>query len=219
MKNIVLIVLLAVLAVGGAGMYLANKDTDDAMESIDTADTSSNGMGLSLGKNGNGGPLKQGSGQGQPNRGNCLADDCLLVDDLDYPAGELSTEVQNALVEALEDEYKAYATYDAVIAKFGSTRPFAMIIGAEEQHIASLKAVFNKYGLEIPENTWVGNVTAPETLQQACQTGVDAEIANADLYNSKLLPVVSEYEDITGVFTNLMNASQEKHLPAFERCN
>ena len=57
------------------------------------------------------------------------------------------------------------------------------------------------------------------TLTAACQTGVDAEIANADLYKNILLPIVTNYPDITAVFTNLMNASEEKHLPAFEKCN
>lgn len=161
-----------------------------------------------------------GQGQtGQLNKGNCLADDCLLVEGLEYPAGDLSEEVKSALDEAINDEYKALSTYEAVIKKFGSVRPFSMIIGAEEQHIASLKAIYDKYGLKVPTNTWASKVSVPTTLQAACQVGVDAEIANAALYEDKLLPVVKEYEDITAVFENLMNASEQKHLPSFENCN
>jgi len=162
------------------------------------------------------------AGQSQnlaPNRGNCLADDCLLVDDLEYPAGELSVDAKKALDEAINDEYKALSTYETVIAKFGAVRPFSMIKGAEEQHIASLKAVYDKYGLTVPENTWANQVTTPTSLQEACQVGVDAEIANAKLYKDQLLPMVKDYDDIVSVFTNLMNASEQKHLPAFERCN
>ena len=155
----------------------------------------------------------------QPNRENCLADDCLLVNNLEYPVGELPTGVQQALDEAINDEYKALSVYEAVITKFGTVRPFSMIKGAEEQHIASLKAIFDKYGLGVPENTWQSKVTAPTTLQEACQIGVDAEIANAALYKDKLLPAIEGYEDIIAVFTNLMNASEQKHLPAFEKCN
>jgi hypothetical protein len=154
----------------------------------------------------------------QPSRANCLADDCLLVEDLEYPAGELSEAVQEALDEAIQDEYKALAVYETVIAKFGMVRPFSMIKGAEEQHIASLKAIYDKYGLDAPTNK-MSDFTAPATLQEACQIGVDAEIANAALYEDHLLPVVSEYEDIILVFENLMNASQQKHLPSFDRCN
>jgi hypothetical protein len=159
------------------------------------------------------------SQKGQPSRENCLADDCLLVDNLEYPAGELSIEVQEALNEAINDEYKALSVYEAVVAKFSTVRPFSMIMGAEEQHIASLKAIYDKYGLEVPTNTWPSKISAPDTLQEACQIGVDAEIANAALYKENLLPVVKEYEDITAVFENLMNASEEKHLPSFEKCN
>ncbi len=155
----------------------------------------------------------------QPNKENCLADDCLLVKGVEYPVGDLPNEVQTALDEAINDEYKALSVYKTVIAKFGSTRPFSMIKGAEEQHIASLKTIYDKYGLEIPENDWPSKVSAPATLQEACQIGVDAEIANAALYRDELLPAVTAYEDITLVFENLMNASQQKHLPAFEKCN
>ncbi len=157
--------------------------------------------------------------QNTVNRQNCLADDCLLVDDLNYPVGELSQSAKDALNEAINDEYKALSTYEAVITKLGSVRPFSMIKGAEEQHIASLKAVYDKYGLIVPKNTLSGKVTVPATLKEACQVGVEAEIANASLYRDKLLPAVKDYEDITSVFINLMDASQEKHLSAFEKCN
>ncbi len=153
------------------------------------------------------------------NKDNCLADDCLLVDGVEYPAGELSEEVISALDEAINDEYKALATYEAVIDKFGSSRPFSMIKGAEEQHIASLKSIYDKYGIEVPVNEWSDTVTVPASLQEACQVGVDAEIANASLYRDRLIPAVTEYEDIMLVFENLMNASEQKHLPAFEKCN
>ncbi|MBP6929599.1 MAG: DUF2202 domain-containing protein [Candidatus Moranbacteria bacterium] len=120
---------------------------------------------------------------------------------------------------ALDDEYKAFASYQAVIARLGSVRPFSMIIRAEEQHISSLKALLDKYGVSIPENKYLSTVTAPATIQVACQVGVDAEIANVALYRDTLLPTVTAYPDITQVFTNLMTASEERHLPAFDRCN
>ena len=160
-----------------------------------------------------------GQGRGNVDRGNCLSDECLLVDGLDYPAGDLTDAAKSALLSAIDDEYKAWSTYDAVMAKLGSSRPFSMIIRAEEQHISSLKALFDKYGIAVPENPYAGKIAAPDTMIAACQAGVDAEIANASLYRDSLLPAVKEYADISGVFTNLMNASQERHLPAFDRCN
>ena len=153
------------------------------------------------------------------NRESCVSDDCLAVDGLEYPAGELSADAKEALGRALDDEYQALATYDATIDALGNVRPFSMIRRAEEQHIASLKALFDKYGLTIPGNTYVGTVTAPANLAAACQVGVDAEKANASLYRGTLLPKVTTYPDLTQVFTHLMEASENRHLPAFERCN
>lgn len=205
---------------------LVNQQTDDQVggygygNGMGSGNSWGNGNGVGTGSdNGTGNGMGAGANNAGVNRGNCLADDCLLVDDLEYPAGELSIEAQEALNEAINDEYKALSTYEAVIAKFGSTRPFSMIKGAEEQHIASLVAIYDKYGLDVPANNWSNQVVVPATLTEACQTGVDAEIANASLYRDELLPAVEDYEDITLVFTNLMNASQNKHLPAFDRCN
>lgn len=154
----------------------------------------------------------------QMNRNNCLSDDCLLVNDLEYPVGELTPEVKDALNRAIEDEYKAMSTYQKIIEKFGMIRPFSMVENAEEQHIASLKGIFDKYGITVPANNWVNKITIPTTLTQACQTGVEAETANIKLYKEELLPLVKDYEDITIIFTNLMEASEQKHLPAFQRC-
>lgn len=162
--------------------------------------------------------LRQNEGQQQINQKNCTLDDCLAVSNLEaYPVAKLNQDVQDALLKALDDEYKAYATYDAVIDKFGAVRPFIMIIRAEEQHAASLKSLFDKYGLEIPSNSYIKNIKTPDSLVLSCQSGVEAEIANYKLYE-ELLEVAKEYPDIVSVFTNLMNASKFKHLPAFENC-
>jgi hypothetical protein len=61
------------------------------------------------------------------NRENCVADDCLAVEGLEYPVGALSSEAKEALIMALDDEYKALATYDATIGVLGEVRPFSMI--------------------------------------------------------------------------------------------
>lgn len=183
-------------------------------------DGSGQGQGTGQGRgSGQGSGMMGGRGPGEANRGNCVSDECLYVDGLDYPAGELTDAARSALLSALDDEYKALATYEAVMAKVGSVRPFVMIARAEEQHISSLKALFDKYGIEIPSNPYAGKTSVPDTLSAACQAGVDAEIANASLYRDRLLPAVKGLADVTGVFTNLMNASQERHLPAFDRCN
>jgi hypothetical protein len=152
-----------------------------------------------------------------PTEQNCISEDCLKVENLEYPVGELPDSVVQALGSAIDDEYKARATYEAVINEFGSVRPFSMIIRAEEQHISSLKAIYDKYGLDIPSDPYT-NVEIASTKSENCSVGVQAEIDNAALYRDSLLPAVEEYPDIASVFTQLMNASQDNHLPAFERC-
>lgn len=210
MKNKMVLFLCIALVLGFVGGYTVTR--------LNKNSPSPNTELLAGAGNGN----RNGGGKGTrtgTNRNNCLADDCLMVDNLEYPAGELSEKAKNALTKAIEDEYKAYTTYQGIIEKFGMVRPFSMIIRSEESHIASLKSLFDKYGIPIPVNSWANKIVLPVTLQLACQIGVDAEIANANLYRTDLLPAVSEYEDVTDVFTNLMNASEQKHLQAFERCN
>lgn len=136
-------------------------------------------------------------------------------------AASVNDSAKNALLMALDDEYKAYATYAVVIEKFGQVRPFLNIIQAEENHIDSLKTLMFRYDIVAPSNPYLmaeNRPTAPETLTQACQIGVQAEISNAALYENKLLPMVAGYDDIGYVFKNLRDASQLRHLRAFERC-
>lgn len=121
-----------------------------------------------------------------------------------------------ALEEALDDEYKAYATYGQVIADFGEVQPFANIRAAEARHIAALLGLFERYGLAVPENPWPGKVERYASVKAACEAGVAAEIANAEIYGR--LMQATQRPDILTVFRNLRDASQERHLPAFQRC-
>ncbi len=125
--------------------------------------------------------------------------------------------LEEYLIEAIEDEYKAQAIYRIIIEKFGDIRPFINIVEAEGRHIQALLPLFEKYGFDVPEDTWASRVKAPETILQSCQLGVDAEIENADMY-IKLLADTTGYSDVQEVFKNLQRASQESHLPAFQRC-
>jgi hypothetical protein len=131
--------------------------------------------------------------------------------------GTLDEAEVEALVEAINDEYKALSVYQKVVDKFGEVRPFSNIIRAEEQHISALETLFVRYGIEIPENDWYNQVPEFDSVTAACQAGVQAEIDNAALYDG-LFAAVDE-PDIIQVFTSLRDASQYKHLPAFERCS
>ena len=120
------------------------------------------------------------------------------------------------LDEALDDEYKAWAIYDQVIADFGEVRPFSNIREAEARHIQALLGLFARYGLAVPDNPWPGKVERYASLQAACEAGVAAEVANAELYDRLL--GATRRPDILVVLRNLQAASQQRHLPAFQRC-
>ena len=132
--------------------------------------------------------------------------------------GDLSEAEVEALRMALEDEYKAWSVYDQVIADLGAERPFTNIQRAEENHIAALVRIFEAYGLDVPENEWPGEVPSFDSLAEACEAGVQAEIDNADLYDQLFSMIDSDNTDLAQVFTALQRASLEQHLPAFERC-
>ena len=121
-----------------------------------------------------------------------------------------------ALREALDDEYRAWATYDQVIADFGETPPFSHIRDAEARHIEALRNLFARYGVPVPENPWLGRMERYASVQEACAAGVAAEVANAALYDRLL--AATQHADILAVFRNLREASQERHLRACERC-
>ncbi len=122
----------------------------------------------------------------------------------------------HVLNEALDDEYFAWATYDQVIADFGEVPPFSNIREAEARHIEALCTLFARYGLPVPENPWPGKVARYASLQAACEAGVAAEIANGEMYERLL--GATQRPDILIVLRNLQEASQQRHLAAFQRC-
>lgn len=129
---------------------------------------------------------------------------------------ELSDAEIEVLHEALDDEYKAYASYGQVIEDFGPLRPFTNIRDAEARHIDALIRLFNRFGVAVPGNNWPGRVPRYSSIGEACRAGVDGEIANAGMYE-RLMKQTSRAEILT-VLGNLQRASQENHLPAFQRC-
>lgn len=123
---------------------------------------------------------------------------------------------RRALHEALDDEYRAWATYAQVVRDLGPERPFVNIVEAEARHVAALRSLFERYSLELPDNPWPGRVPRFANAREACAAGIKEEIDNAALYDRLLQS--THREDILTVFRNLQRASQERHLPAFRRC-
>ena len=130
--------------------------------------------------------------------------------------GTLATGDRAALEMALDDEYKAEATYAAVLKKFPEARPFVNIIEAERRHADMVVVHYQAYGMTVPANPYLGQTSAPDTLLAACQLGRDAEIENIALYD-RIIPTVQN-PAIKQTLTQLQWASRERHLPAFKRC-
>ncbi len=68
----------------------------------------------------------------------------------------------------------------------------------------------------MPENPWPEKVDRFASVHAACEASVAAEIANGEMYDRLLM--ATRRPDILSVFRNLQEASQQRHLPAFQRC-
>ena len=121
-----------------------------------------------------------------------------------------------AMAAALDDEFKAHATYAQVIRDFGPIRPFINIVEAEARHISALQELFRHYGVTPPESRWLRGTPRFATIEDACSAGVQGEIDNITLYDRLLKS--TQRPDIIHVFEALRSALQDRHLPAFRRC-
>ncbi len=152
---------------------------------------------------GNGQHQGQGNGNNQSAGSSCL----------------MNSETSLALYEALsgsDGEYAAYAMYGAVIDKYGAVEPYVSIQKAEGKHIEALKRQMDRFAISYPPvNPYLGNVDAPESLEEAAAAWAEGEIANIAMYDELLL-ASKDCDSVTRVFTNLRRASEEMHLPAFE---
>ena len=128
-----------------------------------------------------------------------------------------SSALSSALTEVLAQERYALVTYQNVVAKLGNYRPFTNIITSEKQHVATVSALMTLHNVPVPSAPGTG-AASPATPSAACQLGVTTETAIIALYQ-KDIPLVKAYPDVVQAFTNLLDASQYGHLPAFLRCS
>jgi hypothetical protein len=125
---------------------------------------------------------------------------------------------EEALLLALagpDGEYAAYAEYAAIIARHGEVQPYVSLLRAEECHIGALRRQFERLGLAVPENPYLGKMEVPASLGEAAQAAVRAEESNAALYD-QLLEKVKDQPALVRVFTHLQSASKECHLPVLK---
>jgi hypothetical protein len=124
------------------------------------------------------------------------------------------TEIVLAALMGPEGEYAAAASYLAVLDKYGSVEPYQTIYQAELRHIDALIRQLERLGADVPENPYLGKITAPEDLVSAAEAWAIGEVLNVELYD--LLISKTDNENLLKVLGNLRSASLDSHLPAFE---
>lgn len=146
-----------------------------------------------------------------------LATACMAeVTEAETPARATSTDA-SALAMALDDEYRAEAMYEAVIALHGEVRPFSNIIMAEQRHSQRVREEMDRLGIpHQADNPFLGEISAPSSLLEACEQGAQAEIENIALYD-EILPTIGDVQ-VRATLSDLQWASKERHLPAFQQC-
>jgi hypothetical protein len=206
---------------GGSGQGRAQNKTDEPVEYQKNEEPTPGGMGtgrtsdmgqadLTYGQGSSqGGTRGQGAGQGAGGgRGNSGGQGSR------EPLSDAEIE---GLVRAIEEEFGAQALYQSVLDKFGNVSPFNDIVLSEARHASALINQAQKYGIPVPEFPSSEGLSAFGTVVEACQAGVDAEIADAELYDE--LMSFTTNSALIRVYTNLQKATLDSHLPAFEDCS
>ncbi len=142
------------------------------------------------------------------------------------PAGELSDTEKEALLYMVEEEKLARDVYQALYEKWGLPI-FENIARSEQQHMDSVRALLEKYGLQDPtSNTTMGEFTDSELanlyeelvaqgsvrLEEAIKVGLTIE--EKDIYDLEEWMSQVDNIDIKTVFCNLEKGSRN-HLRAF----
>ena len=94
---------------------------------------------------------------------------------------------------ALEDEYLARGEYKKIMDRYGEQRPFSNIIKAEVRHISWLTPLFEKYNIALSDDRGLELAVIPNTYTETFQIGVDAEVANIEMYQRFLEKKLSSH--------------------------
>jgi hypothetical protein len=117
---------------------------------------------------------------------------------------------------ALDDERHAENRYGAAVEELGRSAPLARLGRAEGRHSAALETLLSRHGAAIPARRASDAPPAFGSLSNACREGERIERENVALYDDLLRGSLPD--DVRCVFQHLRSASQERHLPALERC-
>jgi hypothetical protein len=127
----------------------------------------------------------------------------------------VSYSVAEMLTLAIEDEYSAKATYQALLVLFPQEKILDHLLTAEQKHIDALIPLFVAYDVTIPVESTTPLIVTYGTIQEAALDIVAKEVSNIEMY-AHFLTQSDLPSDVELLFTNLMNASI-RHQAAGER--
>ncbi len=131
--------------------------------------------------------------------------------------GQLPDDARAAVDTALADERRLEAQYAAISERLGAAapNPFLRIMRVERRHVAELEGLLSAHHAPIPAPAAVPvpNVATPS---EACAFGVASERENVGLYGRLLAGRLPE--DVSCLLSRMRDASEQRHLPAFESC-
>jgi hypothetical protein len=138
----------------------------------------------------------------------------------EIPLSELSDAEKQMLIEGQQEERLAQDTY-GYLAELYDERVFSNISRSETQHLKSIGALLDRYGIDQtegygPYTDLYNQLTAKGelSLQDALEVGITIEITDIDDLDEMI--ALTDNEDIKMVYENLRQASI-KHLRAFTR--
>lgn len=127
---------------------------------------------------------------------------------------QLDANAEKAVVRALEDEWRAQATYETASQPMAAAR-LGNFARMEQRHAQALAYVLEQHGNAVPTRP-AYTPAVPKDAPTMCKAGVEAEKQNIALYDELLR--ASLPEDVKCVFRHLQLVSKQRHLPAFEQC-
>lgn len=130
-----------------------------------------------------------------------------------FGAGALPDAALAGVREALMDEWKAEARYDAFASKLGA--PFPRLERAEERHADVLLKLLSAHDHETPSRP-ATDPPAAASVSEACASSLEAEKTNVALYDRLLTSQLPD--DVRCVYQHLRSRSAERHIPALQRC-
>lgn len=118
---------------------------------------------------------------------------------------------EEAIKEALSNEYKNRMLYEEASRRFSDAEIFKNISNAKGRHIVALEKTAQKHGIELDEEK-PSKESIKGDIRDYLEMMVAAERENIEMYD-KLIPQIED-ENIREVFFHLQAASYNNHLPA-----